>query len=499
MGLHTSVYENNSDLIAVDEVHSLCRLAKDLEEAGEFNEASEVLSSYWRTVGQRPNVEGLTDEAKAELLLRAGTLTGWLGSARQVEGAQELAKDLISESASISERLGRTEKAVEATIDLAICYWREGALDEARVTLHHALDSLGGIESEQRLRALLNSAIVEQVANRFDEALRIYREAAPLFQHSTNHSLKGKFHNSYAIVLKGVGLALASEDYIDQALVEFSAARFHFEQAGNKRFRARVENNEGFVFARLGRFKEAHVHLDRARSLHLSVGDHGGAAGVDDTRAQTFLLEGKTQDAEKLARSAVRFLEHGGEQSILAEALTTHGVALARLGQKPAARAALERALSVADQAGDPDTGGIAALTMIEELGSTLQVGDLKDFFRQAESLLARSQHPRIGVRLGEAARRILAADKNPEGLVSPDPHNFSPSEGLSLDAEVLRYEGSLIRKALEASSGSVTRAARMLGVTHQGLAFILNGRHSDLLAIRTPVKRRRKSIIKYR
>jgi hypothetical protein len=34
--------------------------------------------------------------------------------------------------------------------------------------------------------------------------------------------------------------------------------------------------------------------------------------------------------------------------------------------------------------------------------------------------------------------------------------------------------------------------------VTHQGLAFILNGRHSDLLAIRTPVKRRRKSIIRF-
>ena len=64
MGLHTSVYENKSDLIAVDEVPSLCRLAKDLEEAGEFNEASEVLSSYWQTVGQRPNVEGLTDEAQ---------------------------------------------------------------------------------------------------------------------------------------------------------------------------------------------------------------------------------------------------------------------------------------------------------------------------------------------------------------------------------------------------------------------------------------------------
>jgi transcriptional regulator with PAS, ATPase and Fis domain len=69
---------------------------------------------------------------------------------------------------------------------------------------------------------------------------------------------------------------------------------------------------------------------------------------------------------------------------------------------------------------------------------------------------------------------------------------------GFSLDGEVLRYEGSLIRKALEEAGGSVTRAARLLGVTHQGLAFILNGRHSDLLSIRTPVKKRRRSIIRH-
>ena len=56
----------------------------------------------------------------------------------------------------------------------------------------------------------------------------------------------------------------------------------------------------------------------------------------------------------------------------------------------------------------------------------------------------------------------------------------------------MLRYEGNLIRQALKYLTASVTRAARLLGVTHQGLAFILNGRHSDLLSIRTPVKRRR-------
>jgi hypothetical protein len=67
-----------------------------------------------------------------------------------------------------------------------------------------------------------------------------------------------------------------------------------------------------------------------------------------------------------------------------------------------------------------------------------------------------------------------------------------------SLEEKVVRYEGELIKRALLASDGSVTRAARLLGITHQGLAFILNGRQKDLLPSRKPAKRRRRSIIRY-
>ena len=89
------------------------------------------------------------------------------------------------------------------------------------------------------------------------------------------------------------------------------------------------------------------IELD---ALHLSVGDHGGAAGADDTRAQAFLMQGKYEVAEKTARAAVRSLERGGEQSILAEALTTHGKALARLNQHEAAKTSLDRAIEVAQR-----------------------------------------------------------------------------------------------------------------------------------------------------
>lgn len=491
MDLQTYPFKSVIDPATADDVIPLCVFAKNLEEAGEFERAAETLSAFWSGLFTRPETNGLNDEAKAELLLRAGTLTGWLGGAKQVSGAQEAAKDLISESATIFERLDMTDKVAEAQVDLAICYLREGGLDEARVTLRLVLDALGESRSEQRLRALLNSVIIEREATRDHDALRICSEAAPLFEISSNDALKGKFHNTYAAVLKSLGTSNRREDYIDRALVEYTAASYHLEQAGHKQFQGRVENNVGFLFATIGRFDEAHEHLTRARGLLISVGDHGGAAGAEDTRAQAFLLEGRYQEAERVARRAVQSLKQGGEQTVLAEALTTHGKALARLKQTHVAKTTLDHAVEIAQNAGNPDRGGIAAVTAIEELSDHLPLDALQHYYRTAETLLSNSQNLSIKTRLGECARRVLSV-----ALAEEDP-SLTLQAGMSLDAEVLRYEGNLIRRALEKSGGSVTRAARLLGVTHQGLAFILNGRHSELLSIRTPVKRRRRSIIR--
>ena len=501
MDLQRSSHRNVIEPGLADDVLTLCKLAKDLEEIGEFDQAAEALSPFWSGIPHRPNTEGLEESAQAELLLRTGTLTGWLGSAKQISGAQEVAKDLISESAARFQSLGMSEKVAVARIDLALCYWREGGLDEARVTLRLVLESLGDSSSEQRLRALLNSANIEKAGTRDRDALKICTEAAPLFDSSSNDALKGKFHITFAAVFRSLGTSENREDYIDRALVEYAAASYHLEQAGHRRFQARVENNVGFLFATIGRFDEAQEHLTRSRTISISLGDQGGVGFAEDSRAQAFLMEGKFNAAEKAARSAVRLFKEGGEQTMLSEALTTHGKALARLRQAPVARAALDQAVEIAQNAGNPDRGGIAAITAIEELSTYLSTDDLQNYYRTAESLLSNSQNLSLKTRLGECARRVLSVSLESSNVTEPaQATSKAPSipPDFSLDAEVLRYEGSLIRRALEESGGSVTRAARLLGVTHQGLAFILNGRHSDLLSIRTPVKRRRRSIIRH-
>ena len=165
------------------------------------------------------------------------------------------------------------------------------------------------------------------------------------------------------------------------------------------------------------------------------------------------------------------------------------------------AKSTLDEAIEISQTAGSPDAGGVAAVTAIEELRPHLSANALQEYYRTAESLLTNSQDRSLLLRLGQCARRVLAATANEPSSVNPTATAEAPiamPQGFSLDAEVLRYEGNLIRKALEESNGSVTRAARLLGVTHQGLAFILNGRQSELLSIRTPVKRRRRSIIRY-
>lgn len=477
---------------------AVCARAKQLEDAGKFEDARSALGDFWQRIGDRPKVEGLDEIVRGELLLRAGTLSGWIGSARQIPGAQEIAKDLISESAAMFEELGVMEKLAEARVDLGICYWREGALDEARISFDDALQRLGDLESEQRLRAILNKAIVEQVSSRSREALQLLSESQPLFESSNNHSLRGKFHNELATVLKNLGLTERREDYIDRALMQYTAASLHFEKAGHQRFLAVVENNLGFLFAHLERFEEAHEHLDRARSVVTKLNDKGRLAQFEDTRARALLGQGLIDQAESVARGAVKILREGDEQSNLAAALTTHATALARLGRHSDALAMFNEAGSVAGQVGDLEGEGIAALTIIEELASLISPQELRNYYKSAESALSHSQYAMFKSRLGECARAVLAVEGPVLTSGTGESRLNAAAANSSLEEQVLRYEGELIKRALESAGGSVTRAARLLGVTHQGLAFILNGRQKHLLSARKPAKPRRRSIIRY-
>lgn len=393
-----------------------CRLAKELEEAGNYEGARSAMAGLWQRVGERPMLKGMDEKTVCQVLLRAGALTGWIGSSMQVEGAQEIAKDLLTESRRHFERLKDPVGAAEAHIEVAWCYWREGAYDEARVTLREALEELSGKDNDLQALALVRLADVERASRRFSDGLRVLGEAAPLIETSSSHSLKGKYHNTLALVLRNLGAAENHGDYIDRALVEYAAASFHFEQAGHTRFRARVENNLGFLFFTIKRFEEAKKHLDCARRLFDSLKDGGSCAQVDESRARLLLAQGKNTEAERVVRSAIRIQENSGEQSLLAESLTTHGTALARLGQTERARMILQRAIEVASLVGDKEKAGLAAITLIEEIGERLTTNEITAAYERAVAFLKGSQNLETLARLVACSERVLAISRRRKG-----------------------------------------------------------------------------------
>lgn len=420
-----------------------CELAKELENKGEYDEARKALGDYWRRVGERPKVKGLEPNEQGEVLLRAGVLTGVIGSRQQIPEAQETAKNLISESLSIFQTSNYRKKIAEAQTELALCYWRTGEINEARDVLADAFSRLT-VDNELKAKAVLRIAIVELEATERHKALSILTDYTTLFQKLNNQTLKGSYYSTLANVLERLWETERKPEYLDRALVEYAAASYYFEKAQHRSYLASVENNLGLLYFTINRFNEAHKHLDHARRVFASLKDPGSIAQVDDTRASVFLEQGRIIEAERVARSAVRILERSGRHDTLAEALVTHGRTLARLTHFGAALAAFRRAIDLAQQIGFNSRAADAALAAFQELGEHLAAVDK-----------------------GEAV------------------------SGRALGQEKKTIEQDAIRVALRQANGSVTDAARTLGISYQTLGYMLNTRHKDLLKYRAPVRRR--------
>ena len=461
-----------------------CHAAREFERAGEYESARSALAGIWTTVGERPAIEKLGPETQAEILLRVGVLSGWLGSARQINGAQEIALDLIGESMRRFESLGDQEKVAEAQTDLAICYYRLGALDEGRVLFHQALGNAR--HPETRLRVLVNSSGVEISSGQLDHALRLLDDASNLLEQITDEGAKGRYHLQRALVYRKFG----GPENLDRALIEYSAASMHLAEAGDTRYLAAVENNIGFLLVRLGDHAEAIPHLDKAREIFVALKDAGNVAQVNETRAQAFMAAQRYAEAETAAFAAVATLERGDEHALLAEALVTHGRALAGLGKWETAREAFLRASAALSGAGDLHAAGNIYLIMIEELQSRLAPEETLQLLIEADNRLSSEMDGETVARLRRCTR--IAVDSLREPKTGID----GVLLGGSLEEETNHFEAQLIERALDQAKGSITRAARLLGITHQGLAWSLQNKHQHLLRSRTPARPRRKSII---
>jgi signal transduction histidine kinase/FixJ family two-component response regulator/predicted negative regulator of RcsB-dependent stress response len=408
--LETKLLEHiySSPISASEMVQACCTVAREQLEVGDFDAGCDALKRWW-TVGEWPDLTDLSTEAAAELLLTAGTLSGWVASTRQIKSGQKVAEGFLSGCIALFEQLKDKSRAAEARIELAYCYYREGLFDLARTTLTSALRDLGPQDDHIKGVALIRLAIIERHSGRLRDALALLKQAATLIASGDSWG-KGRFHLEFATTLKNLGIAENNNDYLEQALEHYPKALDHFQAVGNQRYAAIVENNQGFLLSSLKRFRDAEKHLDCARKLFDSLGDVVRRAQVDETIAQLYLSSGKYESAQNSIKSAVDTLDNSGEDALLAESLTTHGQILIKLGHRHEAKPILERAQRVAGRCGDNEGAGRALLILIEEMCEQLGDDERREIGTRANQLLANSQQKLTRDRLKACLDRIAAA-----------------------------------------------------------------------------------------
>jgi DNA-binding NtrC family response regulator len=106
--------------------------------------------------------------------------------------------------------------------------------------------------------------------------------------------------------------------------------------------------------------------------------------------------------------------------------------------------------------------------------------------YRTADECLSQTQDEEVMSRLRDCARVAVNQIGGPQ-----------LDKNFSLRSALHFLEGRYIEEALIKSGGRITKAASLLGISHQALRSMLDNRHQHLLSKRSPLRKRLKSIIK--
>jgi len=446
--------------------------------AGQYEQAKEALGDLWQGVGERPALGGYAPEVMAEVLLQCGTLSGFLGDA-QARDVQEKAKDMLSEALRLFESSNNPEKVSEAKCELGCCYFRLGAYDEARIVYQEALT---GASPELRGKIIVGGAIIEIFTGHYERAHQLLMDEKSFFDEASD-ALRGRWHGQMGLLLRKT--ARGRIEYFDRSIIEFTAAIYHCEQAGHIRYCGRNMNNLAPILYKLGRYAEAHEQLDKAHLIFSRLRDEGNIAQVEETRARAFIAEKRYVDALRVIKGVVEVFERSGESALLVDALTNKAIAQARLGDRSGAAETFRQAVKLGEESGARFNMGLATISMIEEI--KLSSRALFRAYQTADECFSKTQDDEVIARLRGCARLAITQLGGPQ-----------LDKNFSLKSAMRLLESKYIEEALIRSEGRITKAASLLGVSHQALRNMLDNRHKNLLTSRTPLTKRRKSIIKH-
>jgi AraC-like DNA-binding protein len=376
-----------------DEINEIIQSAKQHESIGRYDDAAKILAKYWKNTNERPDVSELNKAEKAEILLRCGSLAGYIGSCELKKDAQELAQTLITEASRLFLLFGNIEKIAECETYMAITYQRIGQLSEARGWIDSAFRYELDEKSEVRLYTHVVDGIILSWEEKNIELVNKCKKLEPLFRKSQFYVLQGDFNNNYAFGLMKLG-------YKNEALSRFELAKQFYTKTKHYLFLARVENNLAVFFKREKVYTEAHKSAKSAREVFKKLGDKTREGYSIDTQAQIYLAEGRYEEALKCANEAIAILQKGENYLYLENSLQTKNHIQLHLKDYSGLMETISEVIRIVNLFGDKPDKRISTVKetissnfhkswKVEELAETINLSKsrFKELFKQKTQL----------------------------------------------------------------------------------------------------------------
>lgn len=398
-------------LTPAEEVQILCSVARDQMAIGNY-EAAKLILRHWLTAGTWPKLDHLNACAAADLLFTIGSLLGSIAGSKQVVHGHRHAEALLNGAVALFEHLGVKSRSVEARMELARCYYRQGLLDIARETISVALAELPADQLELKTLALINLGVIERDSGRLKESLLKLREAASL--EVAGRLVTGRCNIDLATTLKDLAFSHGEQQYLPEAKSRFLRALYESEALGHHRNVASVENNIGFFLLNLGAYEESEQHLLRAGRTFDALCDKVRGAQVKDTLARLYMETRQQALAEEVIDIAVETLEQTDSEAILVEALTTKGIVACRADRHSDGKRSFEAAYKVAERCGDHQGAVRALVGLFEGMGNRLDKYEIQKLGNQLTRLIPAIQQPSLLARTEHVILQAMSKGRSP-------------------------------------------------------------------------------------
>lgn len=286
------------------------------ERCGRYEEALAEAKEIWEDISKSPKIEQFEPKIAAELMLRCGTLIGFLGHNKQIINSQTRSKDLLSEARQRFLELYNVEKIAECENYLALAYWRAGELNEAKTWLEELLSHELPDFSYASLYSHITKCLILIAENKYSEIVVHLQGLESYFLTYGDPCLCGDFYNNLGIAFNELGNRT-------EALKCLETARFYHQKSQHKIYLGTIENNLAQMYKLQGNFGQAHKMVDSSTKTFRQIKDRTREGFSLDTKAQIFFSEFKFNEALQAVEKGLKILATSENKAYLVETMLT--------------------------------------------------------------------------------------------------------------------------------------------------------------------------------